>query len=208
VDKTSYNHGSAQNIDIITQFMCDTLVNSCGADQTAQTICANAKAAADTVTAETGGQADKFNAVFGITTNFAAVAAVDDQGNVVPGTGSSSAGSGGNVAIASTAASASAISTAAAPPAATSAAAAASSSGGNLQTFSGSLGGVVAPPVTAIGGGQFQVTGNSAFNSLSSALSRSCDVQNNQCANAANASGNKNGFTVAACNAQQTQCNA
>lgn len=79
----SYNHGSAQNIDIITQFMCDTLVNSCGADQTAQATCANAKAAADTVTAKTGEQADKFNAVFGITTDFAADAVVDDQGNTI-----------------------------------------------------------------------------------------------------------------------------
>ncbi len=83
MSSASYNHGSAQNIDIITQFMCDTLVNSCGADQTAQTTCANAKAAADTVTAETGGQADKFNAVFGITTDFAADAVIDDQGNTI-----------------------------------------------------------------------------------------------------------------------------
>lgn len=86
----SYDHGSAQNIDIITQFICDTLVNKCGADQTAKDTCASAKAAADTVTAKTGGQADAFNAVFGITTNFAAVASVDDQGNVIAGTGSSS----------------------------------------------------------------------------------------------------------------------
>ena len=57
-DLKSYNHGSAQNIDIITQFVCDTLVNTCGADETAQQTCAQAKAAADTVTAKTGGQAD------------------------------------------------------------------------------------------------------------------------------------------------------
>lgn len=97
---------------------------------------------------------------------------------------------------------------------------------GNLQTFTAALGGVSPPAVTA-SGSQFQVAGNSAFNSLSSALERSwyapsfllalascshkpfhSDVQNNQCANAANASGNKNGLTVAACNAQQAQCNA
>ncbi len=84
----SYNHGSAQNIDIITQFVCDSLVNTCGADQTAKDTCVQAKAAADTVTAKTGGQADAFNAVFGIQTNFAAIASVDDQGRVIPGTGS------------------------------------------------------------------------------------------------------------------------
>ncbi|VDC04787.1 unnamed protein product [Peniophora sp. CBMAI 1063] len=83
VDKTSFNHGSAQNIDIITQFICDTLTNSCGADAQAKATCASAKAAADTKTAKTGAQADAFNAVFGITTNFAAVATVNDQGVTV-----------------------------------------------------------------------------------------------------------------------------
>ncbi|KAJ3714238.1 hypothetical protein C8R42DRAFT_726724 [Lentinula raphanica] len=80
VDQTSYPHGSAQNIDIITQFMCDQLVNACGADATAKATCASAQSAADTATAKTGAQADKFNAVFGIQTNFAAVPAVSDQG--------------------------------------------------------------------------------------------------------------------------------
>ncbi|KAJ3752837.1 hypothetical protein EV360DRAFT_6384, partial [Lentinula raphanica] len=79
VDQTSYPHGSAQNIDIITQFMCDQLVNACGADATAKATCASAQSAADTATAKTGSQADKFNAVFGIQTNFAAVPAVSDQ---------------------------------------------------------------------------------------------------------------------------------
>lgn len=36
VDKQSYSHDSAQNGAIITQFVCDTLVNKCGADQTAK----------------------------------------------------------------------------------------------------------------------------------------------------------------------------
>lgn len=56
--KVSYNHGSAQNIDIITQAMCDQLVNTCGADATAKATCAAASAAADTQTAKTGAQAD------------------------------------------------------------------------------------------------------------------------------------------------------
>ena len=38
--------------------MCDTLVNSCGADQTARTSCASARATADKHTAKTGTQAD------------------------------------------------------------------------------------------------------------------------------------------------------
>lgn len=221
VDKTSYNHGSAQNIDIITQFMCDQLVNSCGADATAKATCAAAKAAADTKPAKTGAQADAFNAAFGKTTNFAAVQAIDDQGRPVPGSvaGSDNAASASAVpaaaAATSTATSEAAAATtsadakasATASSAAAAATTAASASGQNLQTFTGALGGVTAPAVTAAGD-QFQVEGNSLFKDLSNALTRSCDVQHNQCANAANASGNKGDLTVAACGDQQTQCNA
>ncbi|KAI9057273.1 hypothetical protein FKP32DRAFT_1584187 [Trametes sanguinea] len=222
VDKTSYNHGSAQNIDIITEFICDTLTNSCGADATAKATCASAKAAADTKTAKTGAQADAFNAVFGIVTQFSSVEAVDDQGNVIAGsaTGSSSGSAAASSAAATTAAAASssaaattsttaaAATTSSAAAAATSSAAASSSSSGNLQTFTGALGGVTAPPVTQNADGSFQVQGNSSFKDLANALTRSCDVQHNQCANAANASGNKGDLTVAACGDQQTQCDA
>lgn len=83
VDKVSYNHGSAQNIDIITQFMCDQLVNTCKADDTAKSTCAKAKIAADAAPPKTGKQADAFNAVFGKVTNFASVTALDDQGNPI-----------------------------------------------------------------------------------------------------------------------------
>lgn len=219
VDQVSYNHGSADNIDIITQFMCNTLTNTCEADATAKATCAKAQAAADTVTKGTGGQADAFNAVFGIKTNFAAVQEIDNQGRPV----------GAPVAEAAPAAAAAAAtpppvvqantsdndnaassSNSAAPStnSAASSISAVATTLGNLQTFTGALGGVTAPVVTSAGNGKFQVTGNSLFNSQQSAVQRSCDVQNNLCADAANASGNKNGFTVAACNAQQAQCNA
>jgi hypothetical protein len=66
------------------------LTNSCGADQTAKNTCATAKTAADAQPPKTGAQADAFNAAFGIQTNFAAVAEVDDQGNIVSGNGTSS----------------------------------------------------------------------------------------------------------------------
>lgn len=84
----SYNHGSAQNIDIISKFMCDTLVNSCGADQTARTTCASALAAADKQAPKTGAQADAFNVVFGIKTNFTAITPLDDQGRPFTSSGS------------------------------------------------------------------------------------------------------------------------
>ncbi len=90
--------------------MCDTLVNTCGADQTAQATCATAKTAFDSETAKTGAQADAFNAVFGIKTNFAAVAAVDDQGNIIAGStdGSAAASAATSAAAASTVAASSA----------------------------------------------------------------------------------------------------
>lgn len=93
--------------------MCDQLTNKCQADQTAKNTCAQAKAAADTQTAKTGAQADAFNAVFGIKTNFASVTVVDDQGRVVSG-GSSTAASQSAATLSATSAAAAATSTAAA----------------------------------------------------------------------------------------------
>lgn len=87
-----YNHGSADGIDIITNFMCDQLVNSCGADATAQATCAAASAAADTQLPGTGFQADAFNAVMGISTNFGAIDVVTDQGTTLGVDGTNTAG--------------------------------------------------------------------------------------------------------------------
>ncbi|KAF8149906.1 hypothetical protein B0H34DRAFT_166975 [Crassisporium funariophilum] len=191
-DKASFSQGSAQNIDIITRAICDSLTNTCGADQTAKDTCAQGQAAASAAPTNTGAQADAFNAAFGIRTqNFASVTPLDNQGRPV-GAASSPAP-----------APAPAPTPTPAPQQPT-----ADTSSANVQSFSGSLGGIAAPGVTSLGNGQFEVQGNSAFNNQKDALTRSCDVQSNQCANAANASGNKNGFTVAACNAQRTQCKA
>lgn len=209
VDLQSYNHGSAQAIGIITQFICDQLVNSCGADATAQATCATAEASVTSAANETGGQADAFNAVFGIKTDFAAVAVVDDQGNTVSGTGSST-----TVADVATTTAAAAVTTQAAATSTTTSAVASatstavSTSSTNLQTFTGALGGITAPAVTGTSNGQFQVEGNSEFKDVQDAVVRSCDVQNNQCANEANATGNQGDLTVASCTDQQTQCSA
>jgi len=78
--------------------------------------------------------------------------------------------------------------------------------GGNLQTFTGTLG-ATAPAVTA-SGAEFAVAGNASFKEQANALIRSCDVQFNQCANAANGSGNSGAVTVSACSAQKDQCDA
>jgi len=55
----SYNHGSADNIGVITQFMCDALTNTCGANQAAVDQCKGAQAAANAATPpQTGVEAD------------------------------------------------------------------------------------------------------------------------------------------------------
>jgi len=217
VDEVSYNHGSADNIDIITQFICNTLTNTCGADQTAKDTCATASTAADAQTKGTGAQADAFNAVFGITTDFAAVAEISDQGVTVAAGGSASvtpaAASSASATAAASSASVTAVAvcpTAAADAASSTAAAASASStavsGANLQTFTGTLGGA-APAVTA-GGRGFEVAGEGASESdvgLSAALQRSCSIQHNTCADAANAGSAS--FTVGDCDTQNTACN-
>jgi len=80
VDKVSYNHGSADNIGVITQFMCDSLTNTCAANQAAKTLCDRAKGAANAAPPLTGEQADAFNAIFGEETNFASVTPIDNTG--------------------------------------------------------------------------------------------------------------------------------
>ncbi|KZT03200.1 uncharacterized protein LAESUDRAFT_762180 [Laetiporus sulphureus 93-53] len=110
VNQTSYDHGSAQNIAIITQFMCDALTNTCGANELAKTTCASAAAAASSAPSGSGAQADAFNAVFGITTDFAAIPEVSDQGVTLTSTATAAAASASsatsttvtNVAIVST----------------------------------------------------------------------------------------------------------
>ncbi|EPQ54531.1 hypothetical protein GLOTRDRAFT_116411 [Gloeophyllum trabeum ATCC 11539] len=112
------------------------------------------------------------------------------------------------VTVTVTASASAATQTNAAAAATTTSAAAASSSaaasGGNLQTFTGALGGISAPAVTA-GGRGFVVEGSDDFLNVAAALGRSCDVQHNKCANAANSGGS---FSVGDCDSQNTQCRA
>ncbi|KIP10245.1 hypothetical protein PHLGIDRAFT_18385 [Phlebiopsis gigantea 11061_1 CR5-6] len=82
--------------------------------------------------------------------------------------------------------------------------AAATATGGNLQTFTGALGGKSAPAVTA-GGRGFLVAGSDSFLNVGAALGRSCDIQHNQCSNAANSGG---GFAVGDCDTQNNSCHA
>lgn len=60
VDLDSFNHGSAQNIGIITEFICDTLVNTCGALTAAHDLCVATEEAVGA--GKEGVLADQFNA--------------------------------------------------------------------------------------------------------------------------------------------------
>lgn len=78
-DKTSINHGSALNIDIITQATCDQLKTKCQAPADTLTACALGQQAASSAS-KGGAQADAFNAALGIKTNFASVPAAPGGG--------------------------------------------------------------------------------------------------------------------------------
>ncbi|KAK2020917.1 hypothetical protein LX32DRAFT_285673 [Colletotrichum zoysiae] len=75
--------------------------------------------------------------------------------------------------------------------------------GTNVQTFTGTLGGAPPPVIQSSGDRPFSVNGDT-FVGKAAALGRSCDVQHNACATAAN-SGKLSGG-VSQCDAQNTQC--
>lgn len=77
--------------------------------------------------------------------------------------------------------------------------------GTNVQAFTGTLGGAPPPVVSSAGDRPFSVNGDTFVNS-GAALQRSCSVQHNACANAAN-SGTLSGG-VGQCETQEEDCNA
>ncbi|CCA67813.1 hypothetical protein PIIN_01637 [Serendipita indica DSM 11827] len=75
----------------------------------------------------------------------------------------------------------------------------------NYQKFTGQLFGIGAPAVTLDSSGIYRVDGVSApFPDLKTAIGRSCSIQKNACANAAN----QQKQDVSQCDAQERQCNA
>ncbi|EKM51884.1 uncharacterized protein PHACADRAFT_262280 [Phanerochaete carnosa HHB-10118-sp] len=142
----------------------------------------------------------------------AAVAGISASGSssAASASGTDTAATSTAIAAATTAAAATAANAAAACATATvtvtsvATSAATPSASGNLQTFTGALGGIAAPAVTA-SGSSFVVTDNDSFVDLPTALGRSCDVQHNLCADSANSGG---GFSVGSCDTQNTACNA
>ncbi|KAJ3754304.1 hypothetical protein EV360DRAFT_51903 [Lentinula raphanica] len=156
--------------------------------------------------------ADEINAAVSGVAAAATVAATDAASATASADSSAvtSVSSDGCTITVTVTAGASAATEAVATAAATSSAATATTSaaaGQNLQTFTGDVGGQLPPAVTT-GGRGFVVSGETGdFLNLSAALQRSCSVQHNACADAAN-SGAAAGITVGDCDTQNTQCTA
>ncbi|RSM18114.1 hypothetical protein CDV31_003036 [Fusarium ambrosium] len=79
------------------------------------------------------------------------------------------------------------------------------SAGANIQVFTGTLGGPAPPVVSSAGNRPFAVNGNT-FTGAGAAISRSCDIQHNACANAANSGELEGG--IAQCETQVDECKA
>jgi hypothetical protein len=77
--------------------------------------------------------------------------------------------------------------------------------GVNVQTFTGTLGGAPPPVISSAAEKPFSVNGNT-FNGESVALGRSCDIQHNACADAANSGQLAGG--VGQCETQLAACRA
>lgn len=77
--------------------------------------------------------------------------------------------------------------------------------GENIQAFTGTLGGTAPPVISSNGDRPFSVNGNT-FTGSGAALGRSCDIQHNACANAANSGQLAGG--VAQCEQQSADCKA
>ncbi|KAL8826764.1 MAG: hypothetical protein Q9191_003600 [Dirinaria sp. TL-2023a] len=78
------------------------------------------------------------------------------------------------------------------------------SAGNNVQSFTGALGGLPPPVIKSSGGRPFSVKGDTFVNS-GAALQRSCSIQHNACADAANSGKLAGG--VGQCDTQETECN-
>ncbi|KAK6341456.1 hypothetical protein TWF696_008530 [Orbilia brochopaga] len=200
---TKQGQQDALNPNIITNRICDQLTNVCQANQAAKDRCRScqdqieALGTRDQTTADAwndcvlngvdaganGGAAPVDDAPANPVDDDAAAAPNDDagsgngngNGNVGNGNGN---GNNNNVSNDDT-------------------------TGTNVQTFTGSVG-AQPVPVENVGGARPFVVKGDSFVNFGAACQRSCDVQKNGCANAANG-GNK-AVTVPQCEAQQQDC--
>ncbi|KAI4252168.1 MAG: hypothetical protein LQ352_004429 [Teloschistes flavicans] len=184
INAADFNHGSALNIGVISGFICQQLQDKCKAGADATTACTKGQKYAATKTGQAA--ADAFNSAL---TGSSATTQVQGSGNATSAT-TSTIGTA-NSAIGGSNSS---------PAGAENGAA-----GSNIQTFTGTLGGPPPPVLQTSDARPFSVNGNTFVNAAA-ALQRSCDIQHNACANAAN-SGKMTGG-VGQCETQQKACAA
>lgn len=226
-----FNHGSALNIGVISGFICQQLNDKCKAGADAVAACEKGKEAA----ANAKGQdaADAFNAALGVANGGEAVQEEEGE-DVTCDDGASTTSTSASAAAAAAASPAGTMasdthetgddeekataSSAGADSDDNDAAnadvntnAAESPEGTNIQTFTGTLGGPP-PPILETPGAEkpFRITAangeTDTFIGRGTALSRSCAVQHNACADAVN--GGDIGGGVGRCDEQEKECNA
>ncbi|KAI9649971.1 hypothetical protein NHQ30_002557 [Ciborinia camelliae] len=108
-------------------------------------------------------------------------------------------------AVATESSSTTSIASVASPVSASASSTSTAATGTNVQTFTGTLGGTPPPVVSSAGDRPFSVNGDT-FVGEGAALQRSCSIQHNACADAANNGSLAGG--EAQCETQETACNA
>ncbi|KAL8796926.1 MAG: hypothetical protein Q9182_007273 [Xanthomendoza sp. 2 TL-2023] len=202
-NEADFNHGSALNIGIICEFICQQLGDKCKADTEALSACEKGKE--DSAKVKGQAAADAFNAALG--GDVGSGDAGDDKGE-----GEEEAGEKNGDAACNAAASGTASAPASTPSSATAVKpddteqeTGSSTTGSNIQTFTGAVGGLPPPVIRSSGARPFSVKGET-FGNASAALQRSCAVQHNACADAANKGSIEGG--VGECEKQEKECNA
>ncbi|KAF3912743.1 hypothetical protein ABW20_dc0100639 [Dactylellina cionopaga] len=212
---TKQGQQDALNPNIITNRICDQLTNVCQSNQAAKDRCRSCQSQIQALGTRDQTTADAWNSCVNDGAQVGGGAVGASSVDAAPAVTTADA-----VADVSTTAAAVATTEAAAPsaqctiiqvigsttvqPAAPTPTAAATTDSTNVQTFTGSVG---APPVPIqnVGGDRPFVVNGSTFVNFGAACQRSCDVQKNQCANAANGGGNK-ALKVSDCETQQQSC--
>ncbi|EPS38143.1 hypothetical protein H072_8163 [Dactylellina haptotyla CBS 200.50] len=197
---TKQGQQEALNPNIITNRICDQLTNVCQSNQAAKDRCRSCQSQIQALGTRDQTTADAWNSCVndGVQVGGGAVpAAASTTANAVAGASSACT----VIQVVATTTIMMGAGGAAATPAATPTANA--NTGTNVQTFTGSVG---APPVPVenVGGPRPFVVRGDSFVNFGAACQRSCDVQKNQCANAANG-GNKT-VKVSDCETQQQAC--
>ncbi|KAI4221832.1 MAG: hypothetical protein LQ349_007755 [Xanthoria aureola] len=213
-----FNHGSALNIGVISGFICQQLNDKCKAGADAVAACKKGKEAA----ANAKGQdaADAFNAALG-GNGGEAVQEEEEEDVTCDDSASATTSASSAAAVSSTDTMASDTDETDDDEKATPSSAAANANDNspstetpqstNIQTFTGTLGGPP-PPILETAGAEkpFRITAangkTDTFIGKGTALSRSCAVQHNACADAVNRGSIGGG--VGRCDEQERECNA